>query len=360
MTIVPQIATPSLAASSNAAQPLVEVRDLTVKFVSRDETVQAVNGVSFTVNSGEVLCIIGESGSGKSVTMRALMRLLPKKRAVITGHMRVGENDILALAEKDLPRMRGALVSMIFQEPMTALDPVYTIGDQIAETVMRHERCSRQAAMARALELLQMVRVPSPERRLKAYPHELSGGLRQRAMIAIALSCRPSLLLADEPTTALDATVQIQVLVLLRKLQKEFGMGLIFVTHDLGVAAQIADKVAVMYAGRIVEYGDARDVLMQPRHPYTIGMLASTVQGQTRGQDIEAIPGSPPDLRAIPAGCSFAPRCKFAVADCQAAVPAAVALGSGHTAACIRIGDLPAKPRLDVASAPPPVTKAYR
>jgi len=336
-----QTASTSLALTPDATRPLVEVHDLTVKFVTRDETVRAVNGVSFDVMPGEVLCIIGESGCGKSVTMRALMRLLPAKRTVIGGHMRVGEHDILALPEKSLPRMRGALVSMIFQEPMTALDPVYTIGDQIAETVMRHEGCSRGAAMARALELLQMVRVPSPERRLKAYPHELSGGLRQRAMIAIALSCRPSLLLADEPTTALDATVQIQVLVLLRKLQKEFGMGLIFVTHDLGVAAQIADKVAVMYAGRIIEYGKASDVLLNPRHPYTIGMLASTVHGQARGKDIEAIPGSPPDLRAIEEGCSFAPRCKFAINDCRVALPAPTSFAQGHSACCVRTSDLP-------------------
>jgi peptide/nickel transport system ATP-binding protein len=342
-------ASPSLAPIPNATRPLVEVRDLTVKFVSRDETVRAVNGVSFDVMPGEVLCIIGESGCGKSVTMRALMRLLPPKRTVIGGHMRVGEHDILALDERSLPRMRGALVSMIFQEPMTALDPVYTIGDQIAETVMRHEHCSRGTAMARALELLQMVRVPSPERRLNAYPHELSGGLRQRAMIAIALSCRPSLLLADEPTTALDATVQIQVLVLLRKLQKEFGMGLIFVTHDLGVAAQIADKVAVMYAGRIVEYGRASDVLLNPRHPYTIGMLASTVDGQLRGKDIEAIPGSPPDLRAMPEGCSFAPRCKFAIDDCRATVPAPISFAHGHCASCIRTSDLPKVAKLAVS-----------
>jgi len=326
--------------TNSAIRPLVEVSDLHVKFVSRDETVQAVNGVSFTVMPGEVLCIIGESGSGKSVTMRALMRLLPKPRAVISGAIRVGEHDIMALDERNLARIRGATISMIFQEPMTALDPVYTIGQQIAETVMRHEGCSRSAAMARAFELLQLVKVPSPERRLKAYPHELSGGLRQRAMIAIALSCRPSLLLADEPTTALDATVQIQVLVLLRKLQQEFGMGLIFVTHDLGVAAQIADRLAVMYAGRIVEYGSARDVLLQPRHPYTIGMLASTVQGQARGKDIEAIPGSPPDLRALPPGCSFQPRCKFAVAACSAAMPQAATLAAGHSARCLRINDL--------------------
>jgi peptide/nickel transport system ATP-binding protein len=231
---------------------------------------------------------------------------------------------------------------MIFQEPMTALDPVYTIGEQIAETVMRHEGCSRQAALDRALYLLQRVKVPSPERRLKAYPHELSGGLRQRAMIAVALSCRPALLLADEPTTALDATVQIQVLILLRELQKELGTSVIFVTHDLGVAAQVADTIAVMYAGRIVEYGSARDVLLAPRHPYTIGMLASTVHGEMRDKDIEAIPGSPPDLRRLPPGCSFAPRCRHAVTACTTAVPGSLAVAPAHFAACIRAGDIAA------------------
>jgi peptide/nickel transport system ATP-binding protein len=322
------------------ARPLVEIKDLTVKFVSRDATVQAVNGVSFEMMPGEVLCIIGESGSGKSVTMRALMQLLPKRRAVLSGHMRVGDYDIRALSARQMSDVRGSTISMVFQEPMTALDPVYTIGEQIAETVIRHESCSLKAAMARALELLQVVKIPSPERRLKAYPHELSGGLRQRAMIALALSCRPSLLLADEPTTALDATVQIQVLILLRKLQKELGMGVIFVTHDLGVAAQIADKVAVMYAGRIVEYGDVRDVLMRPQHPYTLGMLASTVHGQSRDKDIEAIPGSPPDMRRLPPGCSFAPRCRYAEAECIVAVPAATNLTPGHRVACIKAPNL--------------------
>jgi peptide/nickel transport system ATP-binding protein len=229
---------------------------------------------------------------------------------------------------------------MIFQEPMTALDPVYTIGDQIAETVMRHEGLSRRQAFERALELLQLVKVPSPERRLKAYPHELSGGLRQRAMIAVALSCRPSLLLADEPTTALDATVQIQMLILLRKLQQDFGMGMIFVTHDLGVAAQIADKVAVMYAGRIVEFGGARDILLDPRHPYTIGMLSSTVRGQARGKDIEAIAGAPPDLRHLPPGCSFAPRCKFVGPECVTSVPPLVSAEGGRRVACFKAGHL--------------------
>jgi len=319
-----------------APRPLVEVKNLHVTFKSREETVRAVNGVSFALMPGEVLCIIGESGCGKSVTMRALMRLLPRRRTIISGDVRVGAHDILALDERTLTHVRGAVVSMVFQEPMTALDPVYTIGDQIAETVMRHEHCSRHAAMERALEMLTLVRVPTPERRLTNYPHELSGGLRQRALIAIALSCRPTLLLADEPTTALDATVQIQILILLRRLQKEFGMGLIFVTHDLGVAAQIADKVAVMYAGRIVEYGSAREVLMTPAHPYTLGLLASTVDGQARGKDIEAISGSPPDLRALPAGCSFAPRCCSAAAEC-AADPAPVLVSPGHTACCFRL-----------------------
>jgi peptide/nickel transport system ATP-binding protein len=320
-------------------RPLVEVKDLKVKFVSREATVQAVNGVSFEMAPGEVLCIIGESGSGKSVTMRALMRLLPKRRAVLSGAMRVGDYDIRALSERQLTEVRGSTISMIFQEPMTALDPVYSIGVQIAETVIRHEGCSYKAGMARALELLQMVKVPSPERRLKAYPHELSGGLRQRAMIALALSCRPSLLLADEPTTALDATVQIQVLILLRKLQKELGMGVIFVTHDLGVAAQIADKVAVMYAGRIIEYGNVRDVLIRPSHPYTMGMLASTIHvGQSRDKEIEAIAGSPPDMRRLPPGCSFAPRCRYADRGCTSAVPPPTVVAPGHLACCFNTG----------------------
>jgi peptide/nickel transport system ATP-binding protein len=322
-------------------RPLVEVQDLSVKFVTREATVRAVNGVSLAIAPGEVLCIIGESGSGKSVTLRALMRLLPKHRTRLSGSIRVGDHDIQALTERQLTEVRGSTVSMIFQEPMTALDPVYTIGDQIAETIVRHEGCSHRAAMERALDLLCLVKIPSPDRRLKAYPHELSGGLRQRAMIALALSCRPSLLLADEPTTALDATVQIQVLILLRRLQQELGMAVIFVTHDLGVAAQIADRVAVMYAGRIVELGSARDVLLHPSHPYTVGMLASTVHGgRPREAEIEAIPGSPPDLRWLPPGCSFAPRCRHAEADCTLSVPRPADIAPGHTVCCVKASRL--------------------
>jgi peptide/nickel transport system ATP-binding protein len=323
---------------STEAEPYVQVRDLKVRFVSREATVKAVNGVSFDLERGKVLCVIGESGSGKSVMMRSLLRLHPKKRTVIEGSMKIGEQEITTVSDKVMQELRGSTVSMIFQEPMTALDPLYTIGDQIAETVMRHEKVDRDAAWKRAFELLELVRVPSPERRLKAYPHELSGGLRQRAMIAVALSCRPSLLLADEPTTALDASVQIQVLVLLRRLQREMGMSMIFVTHDLGVAAQIADKVAVMYAGRIIEYGEARDVLLNPQHPYTKAMLSSTVKDQVRGAPLEAIAGTPPDLRALPDGCSFAPRCKYAGPECSIAMPEPLSDGRGHMARCIRVG----------------------
>jgi peptide/nickel transport system ATP-binding protein len=316
--------------------PLAEVRDLSVRFVSREATVHAVNGVSFAVRPGEVLCILGESGSGKSVTLRALLRLLPRQ-ARIEGDVRVEGEDVLAMPARELRALRGGLVSMIFQEPMTALDPVYTVGQQIGETLRRHTGLSRSAARARALELLELVRIPSPERRLDAYPHELSGGLRQRAMIAMSLSCNPRLLLADEPTTALDATVQVQVLILLRRLQRELGMGMIFVTHDLGVAAEIADTVAVMYAGRIVESGPVAAVLGAPAHPYTRGLLASTVHGQARDRDIDAIPGSPPDMRRLSPGCSFAPRCSERLPACRLAVPEPRVPQPGRMAACLRV-----------------------
>ena len=322
-------------------EPLAEIRDLQVRFVSREATVHAVNGVSFTVKPGEVLCILGESGSGKSVTLRALMRLLPPRRTRIEGGIRVCGEDVLAMPDWQLRDLRGGLVSMIFQEPMTALDPVYTIGHQIGEIVRRHTGVGRAAARARALELLDLVRIPSAERRLDAYPHELSGGLRQRAMIAMALSCKPRLLLADEPTTALDATVQVQVLILLRRLQRELGMGMIFVTHDLGVAAEIADRIAVMYAGRIVESGPVADLLRAPAHPYTAGLLASTVHGQARDRDIEAIPGSPPDMRRLSPGCAFAPRCARRRPECRETVPTPRFPASGRMAACIAVSERP-------------------
>jgi peptide/nickel transport system ATP-binding protein len=313
------------------------VRDLCVRFVSREATVHAVNRVSFTMRPGEVMCIIGESGSGKSVTLRAMMRLLPPRQTGLTGAIHIAGHDVLALTTTQLSDIRGTTVAMIFQEPMTALDPAYTVGRQIAETVVRHEGCSYDEAYTRALDLLELVKVPSAASRLAAYPHELSGGLRQRAMIAMALSCRPSLLLADEPTTALDATVQIQVLVLLRQLQEELGMGVIFVTHDLGVAAEIADTIAVMYAGRMVETGSVQAVLQHPLHPYTAGMLSSTIVGHRRGSRIEAIPGTPPDLRRLPPGCSFAPRCAHAITACTETFPPAQHVAAGRMACCVRL-----------------------
>ena len=313
---------------------LAEVDQLNVRFVTREATVHAVNGVSFSVQPGEALCILGESGSGKSVTLRALMRLLPPRRTQIEGKVRIEGRDVLAMTSRALRDLRGGLVAMIFQEPMTALDPVYTVGRQIGEMVRRHTGCDRRAARKRALELLELVRIPSAERRLDAYPHELSGGLRQRAMIAMALSCNPRLLLADEPTTALDATVQVQVLILLRRLQRELGMGMIFVTHDLGVASEIADRIAVMYAGRIVESGPVAQILGAPAHPYTAGLLASTVHGQPRHRDIDAIAGSPPDMRRLPQGCSFAPRCPRRMAECRLIVPEPRFPAPGHMAAC--------------------------
>ena len=277
----------------------MSVRDLRVTFASRERTVHAVNGVSFDLAAGEVLGILGESGSGKSVTLRALIGLLPPAQTRIEGDVRIAGRDLTRLAGKPLADFRGRTIAMIFQEPMTALDPVYTIGAQIEETIVRHEGVSHKAARARALELLDLVQIPSPARRLAAYPHEMSGGMRQRAMIALALSCRPSILLADEPTTALDVTVQIQIILLLRRLQRELGMAVIFVTHDVGVSVEIADRLAVMYAGRFVETGPTEAVIRQPRHPYTEGLLGSTVT-TARGQRLPAIPGAPPDLRALP------------------------------------------------------------
>jgi peptide/nickel transport system ATP-binding protein len=315
---------------------LVRVRDLAVRFVARDRVVHAVNGVDFDLQAGEVLCILGESGSGKSVTLRALMRLNPPARTVLAGKIEIAGHDIMAASERGMESIRGPVVAMVFQEPMTALDPVFTIGQQIAETVTRHEGLSHRAARARALELLDLVQIPSARRRLDAYPHELSGGLRQRAMIAVALSCRPRLLLADEPTTALDATVQIQILLLLRRLRQELGMGVIFVTHDLGVAGEIADRISVMYAGRFVEEGSVRAVMRAPRHPYTRGLLGATVHAGLRGKPLVTIGGAPPNLETLPAGCAFAPRCPRVDAACRDTIPLLDgAFGTGR-AACLR------------------------
>jgi peptide/nickel transport system ATP-binding protein len=314
---------------------VLEVDELSVRFRRRGVEVAAVNGVSFALARGEVLTILGESGSGKSVSLKALIGLLPDY-ALVGGSVRLDGRDILRLSPAELARLRGKAVSMIFQEPMSALDPVYTIGEQIAETIVQHEQVSRRAARARALELLEHVRIPSAARRLKNYPHELSGGMRQRAMIALALACSPSVLLADEPTTALDVTVQIQILLLLRQLQQEFGMAVVFVTHDVGVAAEISDRIAVMYAGRFVETAAARQIMHEPRHPYTEGLLASIVHGGLRGRTLETIPGSPPSLAQSRIGCAFAPRCRHATGACIGREPPMVVPAPGRMVRCVR------------------------
>jgi peptide/nickel transport system ATP-binding protein len=323
--------------------PAVEVTDLSVSFRLRDRTVHAVNGISFRLARGEVLGIIGESGSGKSVTLRALMRLLPAN-CEIGGQIFVGGEDVNGASAEHLEDLRGDRIAMIFQEPITALDPVFTIGEQIAETVVRHERVSRREGRRRALELLERVQIPSARRRLDSYPHEMSGGMRQRAMIALALCCNPSVLLADEPTTALDVTVQIQILLLLRELQRELGMAVVFVTHDVGAAVEVSDRLAVMYAGRFVETGSVRAVMRERAHPYTEGLLAANLHGAEPGTRLMTIPGAPPDLAALPAGCSFAPRCSSALPTCSEHMPTLEPCGEGHVARCIRVKERLAVP----------------
>lgn len=319
---------------------LVSARQLSVKFTQNNGFVHAVNGVDFDLRGRDVLCVLGESGSGKSAMLHALMRLNPPSKTIMAGKLDVGGHDVMAASEPQMAALRGAFVSMIFQDPMTSLDPVFTIGRQITETILRHERIDRSEARKRALNLLELVQVPSAKRRLDAYPHELSGGLRQRAMIAIALACRPKLLLADEPTTALDASVQIQILFLLREIQQEMGMGMIFVTHDLGVAGEIADRIAIMYAGRFIEEGPVEDIMQAPLHPYARGLLGATVHEGSRGSRLVTIPGAPPDLRNLPDACAFAPRCSEMQEICLKGMPALRSPAPGRAARCVHVSDL--------------------
>ncbi len=329
---------------SPAPSPLLSIRDLHVKFTSRERTVHAVNGVSLDLARGEVLGLLGESGSGKSVTLRSIQRLLPPRRTSMSGSIMLDGEDVLQMSPKELRAVRGSKVAMIFQEPATAFDPVYTVGQQICETILQHEDVSHSDAEKRALELLELVRIPSAKQRLRAYPHEMSGGMRQRAMIALALSCRPSLLLADEPTTALDATVQIQVLLLLAQLQEELGLSIIFVTHDVGVAIEISSRLAVMYGGQVVESGPLEDVVRNPAHPYTKGLLASTIHGAMRGERLQAIPGSPPNLSSPPTECTFFPRCPIGEARCTHSVPELREVTPLRSARCIKVGERQLEP----------------
>ena len=323
------------APAGSPARPLLEVKGLTTEFTTHDGALRAVNDVSLTVEPGKVLAILGESGSGKSMLLRTVLGIQPKS-ARTSGQVLMNDRDLLQMDAGERERIRGTWLAMIFQDPMTALDPLFTVEHQIVETIRRHTSMSRPEAAARALELLQLVQIPSPERRLKAYPFELSGGMRQRVVIAVALACSPSLLLADEPTTALDVTVQARVLTLLKDLRAQLGMGVILVTHDLAVASAIADDVAVMYGGRIVEYGTAREIAHAPHHPYTRGLLAANVRpGQTDRP--EAIPGSPPNLAHLPEGCSFAPRCPIATDECWEQMPELRVRAGSHSSRCLNV-----------------------
>ncbi len=320
-----------------APAPFVTIENLNVGFGPQG-AYGVVRGVSFSVQPGKTLCLVGESGSGKSVTATAIMGLHNRATTRITADvLRVGSHDILACSERELASLRGSLMSMIFQDPMSCLNPALTIGYQLREALTLHERVSRRAAEERVLHILRLVRIPEPERRMLAYPHQLSGGMRQRIMIAMALVCRPKLLIADEPTTALDVTVQAQILWLLGELQREFGTTVIFITHDLGVVAEIADEVAVMYAGSIVEHGPADRIFDHPAHGYTAGLLGATADiaqaGGGAGRLVE-IPGTVPRPDELGAGCTFRARCRFAVAACGEDRERRRLVGDGHWSAC--------------------------
>jgi oligopeptide/dipeptide ABC transporter ATP-binding protein len=315
---------------------LLEVSDLRVTFPTEDGPVKAVQGMSFSVDRGETLGIVGESGSGKSVSTQTIMGLT--SGAEVSGQALFEGADLLAMSENELRQIRGSKVSMIFQDPLTSLHPLYRVGRQIEEVIRTHRKVSRQAARDRSVELLTMVGIPNPERRVRDYPHQFSGGMRQRAMIAIALALEPQLLIADEPTTALDVTVQAQILDLIRTLQSEHDTAVIMITHDLGVVAEMADKVVVMYAGRPVEMADTRTIFTEPHHPYTKGLLASIPAYSASIGRLEPIKGSPPSLLRLPPGCPFAPRCPDVMEACLQEVPPLEPAGfvPGHVSACIR------------------------
>ncbi len=322
--------TPTVEATEN----LLEVRDLRTHFHVMDGTVKAVDGVSFAVRRGETLGVVGESGCGKSVTALTIMRLLDSPPAeIVSGQILFEGTDVLTLKEDKMRHLRGNEMAMIFQEPMTSLNPVFTVGDQISEQVKAHLKVKKREAWERATESLRLVGISFPERRVKQYPHELSGGMRQRVMIAMALSCEPKLLIADEPTTALDVTIQAQILELIKKIQADTGTALLLITHDLGVVAEMVHDVVVMYAGRVVESGTVEEVLLQPKHPYTEGLLASIPSKGMRGQRLNVIKGAVPNPFNMPAGCNFTPRCPYAFEPCPQHDPR-IDEGGGPPAAC--------------------------
>ncbi|MDA9406581.1 MULTISPECIES: ABC transporter ATP-binding protein [unclassified Bradyrhizobium] len=330
---------------TDSSDLVLEVKNLKTVFFTNSGLFKAVDDVSFTVSRGETLAIVGESGCGKSVTALSLMRLVPDPPGrIVGGSVSLEGTDLLALSEAEMRKVRGNRISMIFQEPMTSLNPVIRIGDQIVEAVRLHRNLSSKQARDIAVEMLRLVRIPEPARRAREYPHQLSGGMRQRAMIAMALACRPALLIADEPTTALDVTIQAQILALILDLQKELGTGLVLITHDLGVVAQTAQRVIVMYAGRKVEEASVEALFAAPKHPYTRGLMASIpavpAPGVAAQERLNEIPGTVPSLVRLPAGCAFAPRCKLAIKRCEAEYPPLIDWGGGHLAACWRAADV--------------------
>ncbi len=336
-----------------SAERQLEVKNLKTYFDTDEGTVKAVDGVSFHIDRGETLAVVGESGSGKSVTSLSIMRLIAMPPGRIAGgEILYNGEDLVKKSERQMRHIRGNDISMIFQEPMTSLNPVYTVGDQIAEAIVLHQHKSYRQAMKMATEMLDLVGIPVPEKRVKQYPHQMSGGMRQRVMIAMALSCGPQLLIADEPTTALDVTIQAQILDLMRKLQREIGMSILFITHDLGVVAEIADRVVVMYAGRAVEEATVGDIFAHPKMPYTMGLLKSIPRvDRTREHQerLDSIPGNVPNPLYLPEGCAFHPRCQYVVDDCKKAVPPLEDTGGGHMVRCIRWRELHLKEEEAVA-----------
>ena len=313
---------------------ILEIKDLFVKFPMDGGAINAVNGVNLSLGKGETLGVVGESGCGKSVTMSTILRLVKTPPARIEGEIYYKGQNILDMPMRDFTRIRGKEISMIFQEPMTSLDPVIKIGPQIAESLMLHEKLLKNAAMAKALELLKQVEIPNAEKRINDYPHQLSGGMRQRVMIAMALACKPQILLADEPTTALDVTIQAQIMDLIKKLRGEYGMSIMIVTHDLGVISDVADRVVVFYSGQIVEEARTADLFKHPKHPYTKGLLACIPTLQTKAQRLQVIEGNIADPANRPSGCPFHPRCRYATERCSKENPKLYPCGDGHMAAC--------------------------
>src|SRR5262245_21143879 len=329
------------------SEPLLQIQDLQTHFFTDDGVVRAVDGVTYALGARETLAVVGESGSGKSVTALSILRLVadPPGR-IVAGKILFKSRDLVPLSQAEMRKIRGKEISMIFQEPMTSLNPVYTCGEQIIEAIVLHEDVDRKTARGRAIEMLRLVGIPSPEQRVDEYPHQMSGGMRQRVMIAMALACRPAVLIADEPTTALDVTIQAQILDLLKGLRRELGMAVLLITHDLGVVAETADRVVVRYAGQVVETCGVREAFRATRHPYTAGLLASLPRLGASGRStsgpprLRVIPGQVPDPGRYPGGCRFHPRCPLAVERCRSEMPALRDVGSGHWARCHRAEEI--------------------